>query len=152
MDLNDADDLTDYLKIQLSSLSSLITADGYELVCDQAISELGWSYPLTIPTKVSWAIKRATRHAIYLLLLASAYKFKYKQINLQHRFDHFKSLIDEMDKEFTEALTTDTALFAGVDSYKMFGTKIDAGFAYDSIGNDVTYNVDRLVNFAPLEG
>jgi hypothetical protein len=151
MELNNADELTDYLKIQLSSLSTLITEYGYELVCDQALQELGWSYPMTTPTKVSWAIKRGTRHSIYLLMLASAYKFKYKQVNLQHRFDHFKSLIDSMDAEFTEALTTDTALFAGVDSYKMFGTKIDAGFAYDSIGNDVTYNTDRLVNFTPLE-
>ena len=151
MIISSADDLTDLVKIQLNTLATLVTDDGYELICDQALSELGWSYPMTVPTKVFWLLKRATRHSMYLLLIASANKFKYKAVNLQHRFEHFSKLIEAMDKEFETALTTDTALFAGVDSYRMFGTKIDAGFAYDSVGNDVTYNTDRYINFSPLE-
>jgi hypothetical protein len=146
-----ADELVDLIEIQLSTLATLITVDGYTLVCDQAAQELGWSYPMTSPTKIFWMVKRATRHAMYLLLVASANKFKYKQVNLQHRFEHFQKLIADMDKEFEAALATDTAIFAGVDSFRMFGTKIDAGFAYDLVGGDVTYNSDRFVNFSPLE-
>jgi hypothetical protein len=156
MEIADATALTDLVEVQLASLATLITEDGYELVCNQTILELGWSYPVTTSTKVFWLIKRATRHALYLLMIAAAYKFKYKQVNLQHRFDHFKSIIDTMDEEFNNALISDVGVFitSTVDSntFKMFGTKIDAGFAYDSIGNDVTYNSDRLVNFSPLEG
>ncbi|MFA5394426.1 MAG: hypothetical protein WC346_00220 [Methanogenium sp.] len=145
-----SDDLTDILKIQLSSLAALITEDGYELVCNQAEQELGWSYPITDPTRLFWVVKRATRHALNLLKIASANKFKYKQVNLQNRFEHFQKLIEDMDKEFEEAMSSDIGLFAGIDSYKMFGTKIDAGFAYTRMGKDVTYNSDRYVNFAPL--
>ncbi|MCE5226091.1 MAG: hypothetical protein LLG05_09580 [Porphyromonadaceae bacterium] len=151
MEIKDADDLTEYVKVQLSSLSTLITDTGYELVCEQAIQELGWSYPVTNPTKLLWLIKRATRYALNILLIASANKFKYKLVNLQHRFDHFKSLIDTMDKEFETALSSDVALFAGVETFRMFGTKVDAGFSYDANGKDITYQLDKYVNFSPLE-
>ena len=150
MDINDADELTTLVQIQLSSLATLITEEGYEFVCDQTIQELGWSYPLTTSIKLFWVIKRATRHALNVLRIASANKFKFKQVNLQNRFEHFQKLIEEMDKEFEEALTTNTALFAGVDSFRMFGTKVDAGFAYTITGKDITYREDRLVNFSPL--
>jgi hypothetical protein len=156
MEINDADDLTGLIEIQLSSLSTLITADGYELVCDQTMQELGWSYPLTTSAKLFWAMKRGTRHAMYILLIASANKFKYKLVNLQHRFEHFQKLIADMDKEFATAMASEPSLFCTVGSadpnaFRMFGTKIDAGFSYDSIGNDTTYNTDKYVNFAPLE-
>lgn len=156
MEITSADGLTDYVKVQLSSLSSLITDDGYELVCDQAIQELGWSYPITTSLKMFWVMKRATRHAIYILLIASANKFKYKLVNLQHRFEHFKSMIEQMDKEFAEAMASDPTLFLEVGSanenaFRMFGTKIDAGFSYDELGNDQTYNVDKYINFSPTE-
>lgn len=146
-----ADDLADILKIQLSSLSTLITEDGYELVCDQAAQELGWVYPITTPAKVLWMVKRGTRHAINVLMLASANKFRYKQVSLNHRFDHFNKLIEEMDKEFEVAINGDLGLFANVSSYTMFGTKIDAGFAYTKYGKDITYDYDQYVNFSPME-
>lgn len=157
MQINSADDLTDYIKIQLSNLATLIAdPDGYELVCDQAIQELGWSYPVTNPTKLLWIVKRATRHALYVLLIASANKFKYKLVNLQHRFEHFQKMIEMMDKEFAEAMASNPALFAEVgtadeNAFRTFGTKIDAGFAYDSLGNDLTYDVSKYINFSPTE-
>jgi hypothetical protein len=150
-ELTSAEDLKTVIGIQLSSLSTLITADGYALVCDQVTLELGWSYPVTSPTKVLWMIKRGTRYAIELLRLAAASKFKFKQVNLQHRFDHYQKLIEDMDKEFETAMAADIGLFAGVDSFKMFGTKIDAGFAYTSAGEDITYDWDQYVRFEPSE-
>lgn len=150
-ELNDVDDLIDAIKIQLSTLSTLITEDGYSLICDQTLQELGWSYPMTTPTKVLWAIKRGTRYAIYLLLLVSASKFKYKQVNLQHRFEHYYKLIETMDEEFATAMATDIGTFAGVEAFRMFGTKIDAGFTYGFDGKDETYDYDKFVNFAPME-
>ena len=150
-DLTTTDDLTDILKIQLSSLSTLITESGYELICDQVSRELGWSYPVTNPTQVLWMVKRGTRHALNILMIAAAYKFKYKTVSLNQRFEHFRDLIADMDKEFETAMTADIALFAGLDSYKMFGTKIDAGFSYDPVGAETTYNLDQYVMFSPAE-
>jgi len=146
-----ADDLTELVKIQLSSLATLITADGYTLICDQTTNELGWSFPISTPTKGFWILQRATRHALNILRIASAKSFKYKLINLQQKFEHYQKMIEAMDVEFEAAMASDIATFAGLDSYKMFGTKIDAGFAYDADGTDLTYDWDRLVNFAPLE-
>ena len=145
------DDVVDVVKIQMSSLASLITTEGYELACDQAIQELGWSFPITTPAKLLWVVKRGTRHSINILRIASAKGFKFKQVSLNQRFEHYQKLIEELDTEFETAMTADIALFAGVDSFRMFGTKIDAGFAYDSMGEDVTYDVERLVNFSPTE-
>ena len=155
MSINDADELTDLLKIQLSNLSTLITTEGYEFLCDQTLQELGWSYPLTTPAKIFWTMKRATRHATYVLLIASANKFKYKLVNLQNRFEHFKVLIDMMDKEFALTMSSEPSLFitssADPNAYKIFGTKIDAGFAYDETGKDITYDIDRFIVSSPSE-
>jgi len=149
--LTSVDDIVDFVKIQLSSLSTLITVDGYELACEQAMQELGWSFPLTDPTKIFWSINRGARHSINILRIASAHKFKFKQVNLQHRYEHYQKLLEEMDKEFAEAVEGNLALFAGVDSFRMFGTKIDAGFAYNDVGEDITYNIEQMVNFGPTE-
>lgn len=149
MELTDSASLTTVVQIQLSSLSSLVSAEGYILACDQASQELGWSYPVTSPTKVYWMIQRATRHALNILRIAFANKFKYKLVNLQQRFEHFQKMIEVMDLEFEDAMAADVALFANVESFKLFGTKIDAGFAYGTDGTDLTYDVERYVNFTP---
>jgi hypothetical protein len=115
------------------------------------MQELGWSFPLTDPVKIFWSIQRGTRHAINILRIASAKGFKFKQVNLQHKYEHYQKLVWTMDQDFKDAMDADVALFAGVDSFKMFGTKIDAGFAYTDLGEDITYNVEQLVNFGPTE-
>lgn len=146
-----AEELIVAAKVQLSSLSTLVTPEGYSLAVDQASQELGWSFPVTSPTKAFWLLQRTVRHSLNILRIASANKFKFKLVNLQQRFEHFQKMIEEMDKEFIAAMTSDVALFAGVDSYKLFGSKIDAGFSYNTLGIDTTYDIDNLVNFAPLE-
>jgi len=151
MALTDSADLIEAIQVQLSSSSSLVTEDGYDAVADSVSQELGWAYPIIDDTKIYWAIKRGVRHALFILWVASAQKFKFKQVNLQHRFDHYGTLLREMDKEFEKAMETNPAVFAGVSTYKMFGTRLDAGFAYDGMGRDVTHYKDNYVNFAPLE-
>lgn len=151
MSLTDSADLIEAIQVQLSSSSTLLTDPGYEAVAESTIQELGWSFPITTDLKIYWAIKRGVRHALFILWVASAQKFKFKQVNLQHRFDHYGTLLREMDKEFEKAMESNPAVFSGVDTYKMFGTKLDAGFAYDGMGRDVTHYKDNYVNFTPLE-
>ena len=138
-------DIVALVQIQLSSSASLLTSDGLTAAADSAATELGWSYPQTDPTRIYWLTKRATRHACYILYVASAQSFKYKQVNLQHRFDHYDKLIKTMDSEWEIALSSQPTIFSSVDSYKQFGTALNAGFVYDGLGQDITY--DDLVNY-----
>lgn len=126
----------------------LATAD-YENAADDAINEFETSYPVSGQLIEYWVKKRAKRHIFFYLLTESAHKFKFEQINLQHRFDHYSKLIKLEDEQFQAFMEERPDLFAGVDSYKLFGTKIDAGFAYTSEGVDKTYDNDQLVEFDP---
>lgn len=151
MSYADADALTDAVKLQLSSSSTLITADGWEQVAEMTMGELGWDYPVSNPTQMFWAVTRGVRHACFILMIAAAHKFKYKQANINQRFDHYNKLIEDLDKKYEAAIDSDPALFANVEAYKLFGTKIDAGFKYSSLGEDLTYRLDALVNFSPSD-
>jgi hypothetical protein len=132
------DEAISVLSISMSTAASALTSDGLSAAVDAATSELNWSFPISDSKKCLWLIKRATRHACFILWLASAQKFKYKQVNLQHRFDHYEKLIKYMDTEYEIALTSESTMFANVEPYKLFGTVVGAGFHYDSIGNDIT--------------
>ncbi len=143
--LNTVDDTIDFVKIQLSSAASTLTTEGLEAAVNKALAELGWSLPIDNAEKEMWLVIRAARHACYILWIASAQKFKYKQVNLQHRFEHYEKLIKHMDSEFDAALSANSTLFSNIESYKLFGTAVGAGFAYDDLGQDITY--DNLILF-----
>lgn len=138
-------DIVVLAQIQLSSSATLLSPEGLTAAADSAATELGWSYPQTDPTRIFWLTKRAVRHACYILFVASAQSFKYKQVNLQHRFDHYDKLIKTMDSEWETALSSQPTIFSSVDSYKQFGTALNVGFVYDGIGQDITY--EDLVNY-----
>jgi hypothetical protein len=138
-------DIVVLVEIQLSSSSTLLTNDGLTAAVNYASIELGWNLPETDPTRIMWLTKRGVRHACNILFIASAQAFKYKQVNLQHRFDHYDKLIKTMDNELEAALSSQPTLFSSVEAYKQFGTALNAGFIYDSIGQDLTYT--DLVNY-----
>jgi hypothetical protein len=140
-------DIIELVKIQLSTSSDLLTDDGLTAAVNTATSELRWVLPQTDTTKILWITKRALRHACFILWVASAQKFKYKQVNLNQRFDHYDVLLKAMDLEYEVALNTQTNIFSDVDVTKMFGSVIGSGFVYDSIGNDLTYdNLTLYIN------
>jgi hypothetical protein len=73
----------------------------------------------------------------------SAHKFKVKQLALNQRFDHYKDLIVQMDKDFLAVIDARPEMFSdlinsGVDTYKLFGQVAGPGFEYDEVGNDIT--------------
>ncbi len=145
--LNEASDIVDVVRVLMNNNASLVTDEGMEFAAEQAMAELGFAYPVTDAVKVMWVGKRALRHTCYILLIAAAQKFKYKQVNLQQRFDHYKILVDTMDKEYEKALSSDLSVFLNVEAYKMFGSTVSAGFVYDKIGNDLTYEqLSRFLN------
>ena len=139
------------LKQEVKSLSSKLVAQDYTNAVDDAGRETGWSFPVDDDFEAYWMKQRAKRHLFFYLLSESAVKFKVEQINLQHKFDHFKILIKDMDQKFEAIQESRPEKFAGVDAFKMFGTKIDAGFSADHVGRDTTYSDDNEVVFTPTE-
>ena len=143
-------EMEEKIEEEVKGLSTYLEGDDYTNACNDAARDTGWSFPVTTDFKIKWTKDRAKRHLFFYLYSESAYKFKYEQINLQQRFEHLGKAIDKLDKEFADALENYPHEFAGVDSYELFGTKIDAGFAYDPMtGKDVTYNDDIKVVFSP---
>lgn len=139
-----------WIVVKVKSLSSYLEAADYTEAVDSAEEELGWTLPET-GTKLYWLKKRALRHLFFALMSESAHKFKFEQVNLNQRFDHYRSLIGDLDREFKEAREEDPTLFAGVSAYNLFGTKVDAGFATDGLGRDKTYRTEQIVLHHPNE-
>jgi hypothetical protein len=121
----------------LGSSSSLLESGEMEFVALQTLNELGWSYPIDNGKKEFWCIERGKRHALDMLRVQSAHRFKYKQINLGQRFDHYDKMIKDLDEKFEKALDNDPILM-DVDMNSFFGVYVENGFVYDQFGNDVT--------------
>lgn len=144
-----ADELKEVLQIELKSLASKLDSNDYDQALNNAQRDTGWTCPVTIAFQIQWLKERAKRWLFFFLLSESAHKFKFEQINLQQRFEHYKELIKYMDEQFEAAKEENIAEFAGAQAYEMFGTKIEAGFQYDDIGNDLTYEDDNIVIVEP---
>jgi len=135
---------------EVKGLSSYLDGDDYTNACNDASRETGWSFPVTADFKILWMKQRAKRHLFFYLMSESAYKFKYEQINLQHRFAQLKLSIEMMDDSFAAAIEANPQEFADVDAYELFGTAARAGFQYDPItGKDTTYSDDNKIVFTP---
>lgn len=141
------------VKQEVKGLYSYLVDNDYENAADDASRETGWSFPVSGNFKEYWIKQRMKRHLFFYLYTESAHKFKYKQINLQHRFDHYHTMLfgkDGMDTKFVEAMEERPDLFAGVSISHLFGTKVDAGFQYQpQTGRDTTYRDDNVVVFGP---
>lgn len=137
-DIADIDGLKEQIIISLGDLSTRLEDTAIGFAANQAIDELGWSFPLSAGVKKFWGIQRGKRHAIDILCTTAAYKFKYKQISLNQRFDHLKALLVQMDEAWQDALKTDPALMDVADTYTVFGTYVGNGLIYDQHGRDVS--------------
>lgn len=139
------------LRTRLKGVATSIEPQEYEEIKNTVVRETGWAFPVSGNFKEFWTLKRGVRHALALLLVEAAAKFKYKQINLQHRFEHYQQLVKDEDEQFKAAIEENPAEFGGVEIYKMFGTKVAAGFSYDIFGRDTTYSKSNRVDFSPDE-
>jgi len=126
-------------------LSALTNPTDYENAVDDASRETEWSFPVSTDFKIHWMKERAKRYLFFYLATQTAQKFKVKTISLNLKFDHYFKLIKYVDELFKEIVEERPDEFANVDAYKLFGSKIDAGFAYDPLGKDITYDADQEV-------
>lgn len=151
MSLSKANMIT-LLEQEVKGLSTYLDSDDYSNACDDASRETGFSFPVADGFQTFWVKTRAKRHIFFYLLSESAHKFKYEQINLQHRFDHYRNIIEYMDEQYALALEEHALEFAGATGINALGTKIDAGFAYQpQTGRDLTYDDSNVVILSPTE-
>lgn len=147
-----ATELKTLLQTELKGLASKFESDDYDNAITSAEQDTGWSMPVTTDFKIKWMRQRAKRHLFSYRRDESADKFKYKQLSLNQRFEHFLRLIENMDKMFEKAKEESAYEFAGVGALHLFGTKIDAGFAYEpQTGRDMTYSSENEVIIHPDE-
>ena len=148
----DSDTLVETLEQEVKGLTSYLAEDDYINAIADAERETGFSLPTTDAFQIRWLKERTKRHLFFYLMSESAHKFKVDQINLQHRFEHYNKIIEKMDKAFEEALESNPEKFAGADAWDLFGSKVDAGFAYDNqTGIDLTYTDKNLINVSPSD-
>lgn len=141
------------LQEEVKGLSSYLVDEDYTNAIRDAEIETGFSLPLEDDIyDFLWLKKRAKRHLFFFLYSESAHKFKVDQINLQHRFEHYDKMIAVMDKEWKEELEANPHKYANVNPCHLFGSKVDAGFAYENeTGRDITYDEDNDVNVYPSD-
>ena len=146
------DEMVVRLQQEVKGLTSSLADVDYDNAIDAAQRDTGWALPQTVDFNIKWLIERSKRHLFFFLLSESASKFRFKAIHLQHKFEHYRLLIADMDKRFTAAQEEFAFEFAGVSSYELAGTKIDAGFSYDPLtGRDTTYDAENQVMIHPNE-
>ncbi len=132
------------------AIAGRVRENEYENAAGDASRETGWSFPVSGNFKEYWIKQRMKRHLFFYLYTESAHKFKYKQINLNHRFDHYGKMLKMMDEAYVKAVDERPDLFAGVSVSHLFGTKVSAGFSYQrGTGRDTTYRESNEVDFGP---
>jgi hypothetical protein len=141
---------TEVITREIKGLSANFESYDYTDAVDEAERETGFSLPTTDAFQIKWLKSRTKRALFFSLLSESSEDFQVKKLYLQQKFANLLNLIKLLDEEFQKALEEEPYEFANVEAYKIFGTKIDAGFAYDSVtGADKTYSDDQTVIFTP---
>lgn len=134
---------------EVKDLSDELVTGDYSNAVDDAERETGFTLPQTDSLKIYWVKERTKRHLIWYLFFGGAKKFRVKQYYLDQKFQHYKDILEYMDKAFFDFQESRPDLFAGVDPSRMFGTVVSPGFSYDDVGKDTTYFDDNVVEHYP---
>jgi hypothetical protein len=142
------DELVILVRQEMKGLSTQFEEEDYINAVEDALRDTGWTLPETNATKLKWIKDRTKRHLFFMMVTVSAHKFKFKQYNLQNRFEHYFKLIEKMDEAWSIFQTEELLTLEGAGG---FGTKIAAGFSYDEFGRDTTYGSENVVTINPSD-
>ena len=107
--------------------------------------------PLTNTDQLHWMEERAKRHLFFFLMTEAVHKYRIRDYHVQQRFANYKDLVKYMDEQWEKFQDQVPGIGIGAAG-SIFGTKIDAGFQYDSLtGEETTYSEDNRVIFTPTE-
>lgn len=143
--------MQDLIKIEVMNIADKVDLDDYRSACDDASRETGWSFPVSGDFKIHWMKERAKRHLFFYLLTQHAKDYKFEKNEMQQRFSNFLKLVEFMDAAYENIQKQRPDQFTNASVYELFGTKIDAGFKYNSVGKDITYSSDNEVIATPNE-
>jgi len=146
-----AREVIEKVRQELLGLEDNFEPQDYDNAVASAQAETGWTIPVATGFKELCIIDRIKRHLIYMLFFSNAEKFRVKDYLLQQRFEHYQTLLRLMDNTYERWKTQHPTDFASVDAFRIFGTKVDAGFSYDEVGRDTTYSSDNIVKHKPDE-
>lgn len=110
--LASVDAIMDSLKPKFGVTADSLSDEAYTDAINSALRELGWSVPIDHPLKEYWALERSVRHSIFILMIEAARKFRYKQIHLQNRFEHYSAILSLLDVQYATAKQENPELFA----------------------------------------
>lgn len=145
-------EIIDRVRREIRGLATNFEIDDYKNALADAGRETGWTTDSVADDfRIHWLKSRVKRHLLSYLYTESAHKFKFKQINLQHRFEQYRKIVRDMDREFREAKKEHPEKFTGADTWDLFGHKIDPGFTYDEVGRDRTYDSENVVQYGPAK-
>jgi hypothetical protein len=146
MHMTSDDVITALSNSYLKGVVSLFDDDEFAQIISMTEADTKWVLPFDGADKSYWFVRRATRHALFCLCITYAHKFKYKQINLNQRFEHYMTLVASEDKAWENVdLPCDTA----EERIAQFGHVASAGFRYGPTGEDITYHHPSHVRFNP---
>ena len=133
---------------ELKALATNFVAVDYTNAVEDAVRETSYVLPNTNNEQIYWLKQRTKRNMVFMLATGVASSFQVKQIKLDQKFRNLKELYVDMDKVWKEA---QGELGIGVsDTFRLFGSKVDAGFASDELtGEDTTYSAEQLVIVTP---
>jgi hypothetical protein len=135
---------------EIKGLSVQFTSDNMTDAVAEAQRETGFTLPNSVDEQTRWLKQRTTRHLIYMIWLENSVKFKVKTIALDQKFDHLNKVLAKMDKDWEKA-KDDPLMGVIVEAHEQFGHRIGAGFSYDDVGNDTTYESENYVPISPNE-
>ena len=119
MSISSTEDFLVGIALRMGSNSANVTQEGMTVAAETALNGLGWSIPVDHPIRVFWAYQRAVRHCLFILMVESAHKFRYKNIFLQNRFAHYEILIKKMDEDFEKAQDDSPDIFASANLFDL---------------------------------
>lgn len=128
---------------RIKKLDPLFDESDADIAYDEALRDVGYDFPLStdadLGLKNKWIIKRMWRAFAEQLKLRYAPLFDAGDLKAEQIFKHWQAVVQDFDKEFTEAKqAVDTAsLFSS--SEDLFGSNIVVapGFQEDMIGQSV---------------
>ena len=145
-------DVVDEMQKAMKSAADYLESDDYGLAIEEAQLET-WPLPLTDSYRKLWFKRRVKRHLFFILSTDSSKKFRVESYYLQQRFEHFRDMVKYLDNQFAEEKEENPDAFpvppSEGDPAEKMGSKIDAGFAYDKTGRDITYTRENQPKITP---
>ena len=146
MALADATAVGDQVALLIGTVWGNLEPTEQAQLIQQALDELSFALPETHQKRCYWILERTKRHCLYYMVVSSAERFRYKQIHLHQKFDNYFRLISLADDAFAKAMEND---IEGVFPIDLIDAELfakngfwvnPAGFVYDQVGRDLTYD------------